>query len=120
MRSNPLLRAVLDDEALTRGLGDAEARVLVEWLVEETERLTATGSSHGVERAVAKLRRRGRAVARFVRLWSIEDAWGSALQLAATERFPWPLPDSPLDPCELMQGIVYWESHAADSDSRAA
>jgi hypothetical protein len=120
MEADPLLRAVLDDEALTRGLGDAEARVLVEWLVDETERLTATGPPANAERAVAKLRRRGRAVARFVRLWSIEDAWGPALQLAASERFPWPLPDAPLDPCELMQGIVYWETHAADPGARAA
>ena len=28
-----LLSRILDDEALTRGLGDAEARLLVEWLV---------------------------------------------------------------------------------------
>ena len=34
-----LLCRILDDEALMRGLGDAEARVLVEWLVEEAERL---------------------------------------------------------------------------------
>ena len=77
------------------------------------------GPPDGVERAVARCSR-GRAVARFVRLWSIDEAFGPALQLAASERFPWPLPDAQQDPCELMQGIVYWETHAAENSSRAA
>ncbi len=120
MRANPLLRTVLDDEALTRGLGDAEARVLVEWLVEETERLAVSAPPETAARKVGQLCKHGRAVARFVQLWSLDHAWGPALQLAATERFPWPMPDTALDPCELMQEIVYWETHAADSDPRAA
>ena len=120
MRSNPLLRHVLDDEALTRGLGDPEARVLVEWLVEEAERVAEKVPPDSAGARVRSLCRHGRAVACFVRLWSIERAWGPALQLAATERFSWPLPDAPLDPCELMQEIVYWESHRGDSDVRTA
>ena len=120
MQSNPLLRDILDDDALTRGLGDAEARVLVEWLVEETERLAETGPPETAAREVRRLCRRGRAIARFVQLWSIDHTWGPALQLAATERFPWPLPDAALDPCELMQEIVFWETHAAEPDARAA
>ena len=47
MPVSPLLSHVLDDEALTRGLRDAEARVLIEWLVEEVERLEETGSDAG-------------------------------------------------------------------------
>ena len=38
-----LLAPILDNDALTRGLGDAEARMLVEWLVEEADR-RATGA----------------------------------------------------------------------------
>ena len=120
MRVNPLLRDILDDEALTRGLGDAEARVLVEWLVEETERLAETAPPELAAREARRLCKRGRAVARFVRLWSHERAWGSALQLAATERFPWPLPDTRLDACELMQEIVFWETHSGESETHAA
>src|SRR5206468_447579 len=32
MLTKPFLKEVLDNDALTRGLGDPEARVLVEWL----------------------------------------------------------------------------------------
>ena len=35
-----LIRHVLRDEALTRGLGDIEARMLVEWLADWTELLS--------------------------------------------------------------------------------
>jgi hypothetical protein len=120
MRCNPLLRDVLDDEALTRGLGDAEARVLVEWLVEETERLAEKLPPETAARDVKRLCKKGRAVARFVQLFSLDNAWGPALQLAATERFAWPLPDTRLEACELMQEIVFWETHSAESDASAA
>src|SRR5438132_8189550 len=45
MQANPLLHHILDDDALTRCLGDAEARVLVEWLVEQAELLGENSSS---------------------------------------------------------------------------
>ena len=32
-----LLEPVLDDELLTRGLGDEEARLLIDWLVDQAE-----------------------------------------------------------------------------------
>ena len=35
---------------------------------------------------------------------------GAAGQLAAAERFAWPLPEARVDPCELMQAIVSWEA----------
>jgi hypothetical protein len=34
------------------------------------------------------------------------------VQLAAVERFPWPLPTTGRDPCDLMQTILHWESQA--------
>ena len=120
MQSNSLFRDILNDDALTRGLGDAEARVLVEWLVEEAERLTATATPDKAAREVKRLCLRGRAVARFVQLWCLDHAWGPALQLAATERFAWPMPDTALEACELMQEIVFWETHAAEPEVRAA
>src|SRR4051794_596504 len=43
MRANPWVDHVLADEALTRGLGDEEARVLVEWLVDKAEDLALKG-----------------------------------------------------------------------------
>jgi hypothetical protein len=110
MVANPLLNFILRDERLTRGLGDAEARVLVEWLVEQTEELLRTASVEEADRAVAWLCRRGRAVARFVRLWCLERACGAAGQLSAAERFTWPLPEANVEACELMEDIVAWES----------
>ncbi|HWG45912.1 MAG TPA: hypothetical protein VN688_24335 [Gemmataceae bacterium] len=109
MVANPLLNQILSDERLTRNLGDAEARVLVEWLVEQAEELTRIANSTEADRAVTWLCRRGRAVAHFVRLWCQENARGAAGQLAAAERFVWPLPDAEVDPYELMQGIVSCE-----------
>ena len=109
MPVSPLLSQVLDDEALTRGLGDAEARVLVEWLVDEVERLEQTRADAGPE--VRRLRRRARALSHFVLLWCIRRDRGAAVQLAAVERFAWPLPDdAEADACELMQQILGWEA----------
>ncbi len=111
MPVSPLLSQVLDDEALTRGLGDAEARVLVEWLVEEVERLERSGSDAGPE--VRLLCRRARAVSRFVLLWCGRRDRGAAVQLAAVERFAWPLPDDiDADACDLMQQILGWEAES--------
>lgn len=109
MVANPLLNFILSDERLTRGLGDAEARVLVEWLVEQAEELTRTAGAAEADRAVRWLCRRGRAVAHFVRLWCHDRARGAAGQLAAAERFAWPLPEARIEPCELMAAIVSCE-----------
>jgi hypothetical protein len=116
MQANPLLHHILDDDALTRSLGDEEARVLVEWLVERAEHLHAVrgqgtqGEREAASAEVQKLCRRGRAIARFVALWGDPASRGGAAQLAAVERFHWPLPAGDVDPCELMQDIVEWES----------
>jgi hypothetical protein len=115
MQGNPLLNHILADDALTRGLGDAEARVLVEWLVEEAELLADTAPPEQAAGQVRQLCRRGRAIARFVGLWCLERSRGAAGQLAAAERFVWPLPEARVDACELMQRIVAWET-----DLRAA
>jgi hypothetical protein len=109
MVANPLLHHILSDDGLTRGLGDAEARVLVEWLVEQAEDLMKQANEKEAATAVTWLCRRGRALACFVRLWCLERARGAAGQLAAAERFAWPLPHARVDPYELMQAIVSWE-----------
>lgn len=109
MVANPLLQHILSDEGLTRGLGDAEARVLVEWLVEQAEDLMKQTNDKDAAKAVGWLCRRGRALACFVRLWCLERSRGAAGQLAAAERFAWPLPHGGADPCDLMQTIVLWE-----------
>lgn len=117
MQANPLLSHILDDDALTRALGDAEARVLIEWLVEQAERLAQTSAAVDAEREVRRLCRRGRAIGRFVYLWSVQRLRGAAGQLAVAERFYWPLPEGDLDPCELMQEILFWESQELDRGS---
>jgi hypothetical protein len=109
--SKPLLQHILENESLTRGLGDAEARILVEWLVEQAEELAEQyASTAEAQVKVWKLCCRGRAIGRFVSLWCHSRACGPAGQLAAAERFHWPMPAADADPCEVMQGILVWES----------
>jgi hypothetical protein len=115
MQARSLLTQILEDEALTRGLADPEARVLVEWLVEGAEQLAEeTSCAEYADRQVRKLCRRGRAISCFVRLWCHEEERGAAGQLAVAERFHWPLPATAVDPCELMQEILEWETRAME------
>jgi hypothetical protein len=109
MQAKVLLHHILDDDALTRGLGDPEARILVEWLVERAESLAEQPSESTACATIARLCRRGRAIGRFVSLWCYQRSRGAAGQLAAAERFTWPLPATAEDPFELMQAILEWE-----------
>lgn len=106
------LTPILDDEALTRHLGDAEARVLVEWLVDRAEALHQSLALEQARAELAGLCRRARLMARFVRLWCLDRLPGAAAQLASAERVNWPLPDGPVTAWELMQGLVDWEEFA--------
>jgi hypothetical protein len=110
MLARSVLNHILNDESLTRHLGDAEARILVEWLVDQAEFLGRTLPVEAARLEVRRLCRRGRAIARFVRLWCVDDLPGAAAQLAAAEQLNWPLPDGPIEACVLMQNILYWES----------
>jgi hypothetical protein len=103
------LAPILDDEALTRHLGDAEARVLVEWLVEQAEDSACSLPTEQARSELGKLCPLGRLMARFVWLWCVQRSPGAALQLAAAERVNWPLPDGPVVAWELMQNLVDWE-----------
>ncbi len=109
MLARSVLNHILEDEGLTRHLGDAEARVLVEWLVEEAEALGDAAPDDALAE-VCRLRRLGRALSRFVRLWSLDGDRRGATQLAASEGFAWPLPDGAIDACLLMQYVVWYES----------
>ena len=114
MRVRRLLDFVLTNDALTRGLGDPEARILIEWLTDRVEHLALAGSNENVATAeTRRLCRRGRAIARFICLWCYQRERGAAVQLAASERFTWPLPtDARIDPCELAHSILQSESSA--------
>jgi len=104
----PLLNQIARDESLVRGLGDAEARLLIDWLVDRAEELLADNANSRA--CLQRLCGRGRALARFVYLWCYENAPGAAAQLAAVERFAWPLPTAWIEPCELMHSILECES----------
>lgn len=109
-----LLNPILEDELLTRGLGDAEARILVDWLVDRAEMLYDKNAAEEATRnELGRLCRRARSIVKFVVLWSQEDDRGAACQLAATERFSWPLPDCEVDPADLMHAILGYEQGSA-------
>ena len=108
MLSRPLLNLIVRDEGMVRGLGDPEARVLIEWLVDRAEE--SVHWQEDTQETVRRLCRRGRAIGRFVVLWCHAQARGAAGQLAASERFTWPLPAADMDPCVLMQNILAWET----------
>jgi hypothetical protein len=116
MRTKSLLSPIFEDEAITRGLGDAEARILIEWLVEQVDNLDENDPGSAVE--VRRLCRWARSVGRFVFLWCHQRLPGPALQLAAVERFPWPMPEMWLDPCELMEHILSFEAVAKTDSTR--
>lgn len=111
MQVRQLLRPILFDESLTRGLGDEEARVLIDWLVERAEQLAAECPFDAPAKLDA-VRRRAKAVARFVALWCHEYRPGAAVQLAASEAFAWPLPVGVPEPAVLMQRILRHEERS--------
>ncbi len=110
MAPHALYSPILDDELLTRGLGDAEARMMVEWLIERSDACQVRLVSEACEREVHRLCHRARAMSRFVYLWCHQQLHGAACQLAATERFPWPLPATDEDPCDVMNLILEYET----------
>jgi hypothetical protein len=113
MLAKPIWSQIVGDDALTRGLGDPEARMLIEWLVEQAERFSEhIVSENDLYVRVAALCRKARGLGRFVRLWCYEGGRRGACQLAAVERFPWPLPTRDVDPCTLMEEILSWEERA--------
>lgn len=110
MEAKQLLYPILHDENLTRGLGDPEARLLVEWLVEQIEgRLAEAWGVSLLRHEIHNLHQRARRISRFVRLWCLDRQPAAAVQLAATEQLPWPLPTGEIDPCDLMNNILTWE-----------
>jgi hypothetical protein len=119
MLAKPVLRHILDD-ALTRGLGDLEARVLVDWLVDRAEKLDAQGrSAEEIEAIIMRWCRRGRALGRFVSLWC-QRQHAAALQLVGTERFAWPMPHPDAESDELMLDILTWEARQEEESLRKA
>jgi hypothetical protein len=111
MLVNRLLSPILKNDALTRGLADPEARILVEWLVDQAERLAIVVPTESAAYAeIKRLCRRARAIGRFVLLWCHHNEQGAAVQLAGSERFSWPLPTQMVDPCELMLDILHCEA----------
>src|SRR5205823_3416456 len=111
MLARPLLDRILGDDAVTRGLRDSEAHVLIEWLVEQAEQLeTRSGTAGDADQAVQRLCRRARSIARFLDLWFNRASRGAACQLWAVERYGWPTPEPGVDAYESLHAILSWET----------
>lgn len=102
-----MLRPILDDDSITRHLGDVEARTLVEWLVDRAEELADNPIAR---EKIRLLCRRAKAIGLFVGLWCYRNQPGAAAQLANAERLAWPLPEPGIDPDALMERILEYES----------
>lgn len=121
MLARSVLDLIMGDETLTRHLRDSEARLLIEWLVEEAERIHSAGTDpnslvHHVQRAC----RRSRAIGRFLDLWFNQPSRAAACQLWASERFAWPMPEPEEDPYSALEAILTWETDHAMATAKAA
>lgn len=108
MLSTQMVRQVLRDEAVTRGLGDIEARMIVEWLADKAEQLAETRPETDAWAELGRASRRARIVSRFVQLWGDAASRGAAAQLVTTERMDWPLPAGDMDSGVLTEEILAW------------
>lgn len=100
------LRRVLAEEALTRGLGDPEARILMDWLSEQIEHLPVLPPTRLAE-AVTSLCRQARHARSFVVMWCHEFNHEGAIQLAAVAGLAERLPASNLlHPCDVMEHLL--------------
>ena len=115
---DPLIREIARDESLTRDLGDEEARMLIDWVTDWAGLLMeAARDEDDARKLILRLSRRGKAIGRFVKLWCDpgKKERGGASQLAAAERFAWPLPNNAIEPPDLMHHILTWENqHPAE------
>jgi hypothetical protein len=109
MLARAFLDPILFDDRLTASLGDAEARLLVEFLVDQAERLEGLRPDEAVHRAVARLCLRGRVLGRVVRLWHDHECM-AATQLAASEGLAEALPNRRVDGCRLMERLIAVET----------
>jgi len=114
MQVMSLLEPLLASEKITRGLGDAEARILVDWLAERAEELVCSVEEEQAVVAMAKLYRKARSIVQFVRLWCKDKEYGAAQQFAALEKFTWPWPTAKIAPWKLMAKILEWEMARLD------
>jgi len=107
-----LIDRVLDDEAITAGLEDPEARLLVEWLAEQTEYIARSATSpQQAKEWVERLCHYARALRQFLILWCYDRNPGSAAQLAATQKFAWPLPSAEEENAlRILQQILLWHA----------
>ncbi len=108
---NEFVQIILNDDHLTRGLMDPEARLLIEWLVDAAEHLFKRFPAERASRDLRQLMRRCRALKRFIILWCYEMAYGPAAQLIASEGFLWPLPHPDvLDGYALLEALLECEN----------
>jgi hypothetical protein len=112
VQAKSLIDRVLDDEAITAGLEDPEARLLVEWLVEQTEHIARSAASpQQAKERVERLCHYARALRQFLVLWCYDKNPGSAAQLAATQKFAWPLPSAEEENAlSILQQVLLWHA----------
>lgn len=108
MLCSQMIRHVLRDETVTRGLGDIEARMIIEWLTDRAEQIAVSRPEKDAWSELNLSTRKAKIVSRFVQLWSEKHSRGAAVQLASAERMDWPLPSGDVDSGMLTERILAW------------
>jgi hypothetical protein len=111
MQPDQFISRIMDDEGITDGLADPEARLLIEWLVEQAEGIAANSvEENAAWKEIEALCRRARSIRQFVALWCHREDHAAATQLAGAEKLDWTLPSPDCnDPFEVLQQILVWE-----------
>lgn len=98
MVADACIDQVMHDDRLTHGLADPEARLLVEWLVDQAEAIPRTGLGECDQQLAWTIcYRRAKALRQFVSLWCYRGRPEAAIQLAASEGMAEYLPDSSVE-----------------------
>lgn len=103
-----LVRLITSDESLFRGLDEPFIRVLVEWIESECELFREKVAGQSVEDRARDLLKHARGLARFAQMWNNPATRSGAIQLWATQKWGFDLPNGPIHLMDLLQRAMSW------------
>lgn len=112
MDATPFIDRILDDEGITGGLKDAEAKVLVDWLIASLkQRIRAVSDESKAEEISRTLRRRARRIAKITELLCEQHDTHSASEIWKESGSKHSLDELELrDPTGVVKRLIQWET----------